>query len=581
MKPLAEELLESPWELLTDEERARVRAHRMRRPEFASEEWFAKNAEKPDAASATERPRAGGGRKTTIADALVELAADVELTHTPAGVAYATVHVGEHRETHAVTGRGLRRWLARRYWGVHRGAPPAESLRQALAVLDAQAIYDGEEREVYLRVAPGPDGAVWLDLADAAWHAVRVDAAGWAVVSDPPVRFRRAAGMLALPTPTGGGDLAELVELLPGAEADEPRALLLGWLVAALRPMGPYPILHLHGEQGSGKSTTSRMVRGMVDPAQAALRAPPREVRDLSIASNNGWVVAYDNLSGVPDWLSDALCRLATGGGFATRELYSDTDETIIDATRPAIVNGIDSVATRGDLLDRALLVTLPTIERYAPETELWRRYDAARPRMLGALLDAVSLAIRREHEVTVPPRLRLADAARWVEAAEPALPVKPGAWITAYSGVRAEGHQLALEGSLVGPALRSLASEPAGWSGTAAALLAELGRRDPDAAHRKGWPATPQAASTAVRRLAPALRAIGVMVEFDRDPGRGRRRLIRLGGSQAAASERPERPTRPNGAPSEAQTADGRTASDASDDEIPASAAPTDEGVL
>src|SRR5262249_35137302 len=150
------------------------------------------------------------------------------------------------------------------------------------------------------------------------------------------------------------------------------------WLVAAFRPSGPYPILILQGEQGSGKSVTSRMLRRLLDPAQAELRAPPREVRDLAIATRNGWVIGYGNLSGVPDWLSDALCRVSTGGGFATRTLYENAEETIIDATRPVLANGIDSLASRGDLLDRALLVTLPKISDYMPEEVLWPLFESA-----------------------------------------------------------------------------------------------------------------------------------------------------------------------------------------------------------
>ncbi len=116
------------------------------------------------------------------------------------------------------------------------------------------------------------------------------------------------------------------------------------------------------------------------------MRSQPREPRDLAIAANNAWCIAFDNLSSVPDWLSDGLCRLSTGGGFATRTLYSDSDETILDATRPILLNGIDSVATRGDLLDRAILLTLPRLQNVKPERDFWRDFDSARPRILGAL---------------------------------------------------------------------------------------------------------------------------------------------------------------------------------------------------
>src|SRR5262249_30177683 len=131
--------------------------------------------------------------------------------------------------------------------------------------------------------------------------------------------------------------------------------LVVSWLLAALRPVGPYPVLVVYGEQGSAKSSLVRVLRALVDPNTAALRRPPREERDLVIAATNGWLIALDNLSHLPDWLSDGLCCLATGSGFATRELYTDADEAIFAARRPVVLNGIEEVATRGDLLDRAI----------------------------------------------------------------------------------------------------------------------------------------------------------------------------------------------------------------------------------
>src|SRR5262249_33085117 len=146
--------------------------------------------------------------------------------------------------------------------------------------------------------------------------------------------------------------------------------LLVGWLLAALRPVGPYPVLLLHGEQGSAKSTTERILRALVDPNSASLRAEPRNPHELMIAAKNGWVVALDNVSPLPNWLSDAICRLSTGGGFSARRLYTDGDEVLFDAQRPVIINGIEEVATRGDLLERSLLLTLPRIHEGDRRTE-------------------------------------------------------------------------------------------------------------------------------------------------------------------------------------------------------------------
>ncbi len=185
--------------------------------------------------------------------------------------------------------------------------------------------------------------------------------------------------MQALLRPVQDGNIEELRGFLNlGTDDDQPNQwrLLVGWLLMALRPTGPYPVLCLYGEQGSAKSTAVRMLRSLVDPNTSPLRAEPRDTRDLAIAASNQWCVSLDNLSRIPVWLSDALCRLATGGGFSTRELYSDGEEYVFDGQRPVILNGITEIATRGDLMDRALVITLPPIpdEKRLPERELCAR---------------------------------------------------------------------------------------------------------------------------------------------------------------------------------------------------------------
>ena len=243
---------------------------------------------------------------------------------------------------------------------------------------------------VHVRVG-GLDGRLYLDLCDETWRAVEIDATGWRVIDNPPVRFRRAAGMQPLPMPVPGGSVETLRSFL-NVQSDADFVLVVAWALAVLRNRGPYPVIVLSGEQGSAKSTFSAILRALLDPNTAPLRALPREDRDLFIAASNGHVLAFDNVSGLPAWISDTLCRLATGGGFAVRQLYTDQDEVLFDAARPVILNGIEDIVTRPDLADRAVFLTLEPIpeERRRPEAELWAAFEAERPRILGVLLDAV-----------------------------------------------------------------------------------------------------------------------------------------------------------------------------------------------
>src|SRR5579872_5121171 len=176
------------------------------------------------------------------------------------------------------------------------------------------------------------------------------------------------------PHPGSGGKLDALRPFV-NTPTDADWVLLASWLVAALSARGPYPVLVLHGEQGSAKSTTARVLRALVDPSTVPLRSEPKEARDLMIAAKHGWMLAYDNLSHLVPWLSDAICRLSTGGGFGTRQLYTDEDEILFDAMRPVIIDGIEELATRGDLLDRSIILRLPPIpdNRRRPEADFWQ----------------------------------------------------------------------------------------------------------------------------------------------------------------------------------------------------------------
>lgn len=207
-------------------------------------------------------------------------------------------------------------------------------------------------------------------------------------------------------------------------KSDEDFVLVVAWAITVLRDRGPYPALVLSGEQGSAKSTFSAVLRALLDPNTAPLRALPREDRDLFIAASNGHVLAFDNVSGLPAWISDTLCRLATGGGFAVRQLYTDQDEVLFDAARPVILNGIEDIVTRPDLADRALFLTLEAIpeDRRRPDAELWAAFEAERPRILGVLLDAVAEGLRRLPDTRLPKLPRMADFALWASACETAL---------------------------------------------------------------------------------------------------------------------------------------------------------------
>ena len=438
-----------------------------------------------------------GGRGPTQADILIDLAQTAELFHAPA-------------------------------------------LQSALNVIEAKAHFDAPERVVHVRVG-GLDERLYLDLCDATWRAVQIDTTGWRVIDNPPVRFRRAAGMQPLPMPARGGSVETLRAFL-NVKTDAEFVLVVAWVLACLRNRGPYPVITLSGEQGSAKSSFSAILRALIDPNTAPLRALPREDRDLFIAASNGYVLAFDNVSGLPAWISDTLCRLTIGGGFAVRQLYTDQDEVLFDATRPVILNGIEEIVTRPDLADRAVFLTLEPIpeERRRSEAELWAAFETERPRIIGVLLDAVVEGLKRLPETRLAKLPRMADFALWATACETAL-WSTGTFMDAYTINRDEAIDGVIDADPIAAAVRAAMATRTVWTGTASELLGALaevvGER---AAKSNTWPDSPRALAGRLRRAATVLRRIGIEIDFGRE-GRARTRTINIRTIQPSAA--PEKP--------------------------------------
>ena len=457
------------------------------------------------------------------------LADDAELFHSPEEEGFALLTVDGHRECWPIRERGFRQWMSARYFHSEGKPPAAQALQDALNLLNARANHEGPEVPVSVRIAEH-EGCVYLDLCNPSWEAVCIGADGWRIDPDPPVRFRRSRLSKALPRPQQHGSLDALRKLVNLPDDDAWR-LAVGFLLGAMNPSGPYPLLVVQGEQGSAKSSLCRILRTVLDPSVVALRSPPREERDLAIAARSAWLLGFDNLSAVKDGLSDALCRLSTGGGFGTRKLYSDADEVVFAEMRPAILNGIPDLLTRPDLSDRAVVLHLKAIsdDQRCSEKDLWERFEAAHPQVLGGLCDAVSGILRDREGLSLPVLPRMADFAAWVTAAEPALEWEPGSFVEIYKRCRSDRVHAAIGEDPVAQALLELAEQLPEWSGTATQLLGVLTERVGERAGKsRDWPKSAKSLANRLRRLAPDLRTVGLNVidpqEAGRQPGTGAR---------------------------------------------------------
>lgn len=471
---------------------------------------------------------------------LIQIGADVshaELFRSGNGLsaaAYARINVEKHFVVYAVRSIAYGCWLRHEFYKRVGRSPSADALSSAIATLEAKALFDGPEHRVHLRVA-AVEGGIAIDLCNDDWSVVVVTASGWRVFScaESPVRFTRKKGMQPLPVPVAGGSIEEL---RPFVNIPSPEAwvLYVCTLSSMLSPAGPYIVLSLNGEQGSAKSTTMKRSRALIDPNLAPVRRMPRDDRDLMIAAGNAHLQAFDNLSSISPAMSDALCSLTTGGGYATRQLYTDDEEALFDHRRPVIMNGIGDVVSRPDLLDRCVVIALPPIpsSMRREERELDAAFERARPRIFGALLDGVSTALRRMPSIRFEKSPRMADFAKWCSAAEVGFGFPEGSFLRAYQHNRSDAVAITLESSAIYPALQKLLDEEPLWCGTSQELLRVLEHKSSDCPpkERHDWPKNGKGMAEALKRLAPALRASGIEVTTgERGTDRMHARLVTL----------------------------------------------------
>jgi hypothetical protein len=466
--------------------------------------------------STTAETKDPGRRRTPQRDVLIGLTDSCELWHDAARVAYATFGVNSHAEHWAVRSREFRMWLSGQFYAATGAAIGGQALEDGIRILEARAVNDGSQHEPSIRI--GRSGAaLYLDLCDARWRAVEITSAGWSIVEKPAAKLLRSLSMRPLPEPETGGTIDDLRGFLNVRSIDD-FILVVAWLVAAFRDRGPYPVLTVQGEQGTGKSVFSRIIRSLIDPSAAPIRAVPKDDRDLVVSAGNSWTLVFDNLSVMPAWFADALCRLATGSGFATRALHTDREEIIFDAARPIILNGIPLLTDRADLADRAVTIHLATLaeDMRNPEDDFFAAFEAKKPLILGALLNAAATALRNLAAVKLERAPRMADFVKWITAAEPALCWEPGQFLAAYRDNRRDALESSFDADAVAVAIRDCigVDHPDGWTGTATELLAVLNDRVSEGVRKsKLWPLTAQSLGNRIDRAAPALRTKGFAV--------------------------------------------------------------------
>lgn len=484
------------------------------------------------ATQGTQEPE-GEGKKSQ-AEALLEIAlAEAEIFRDKDDEAFATIKTKCGAPlTYRLNSTTFRSWISARYYAIYERMVSSSSAHAAVLDTMRGSLMGTPAREVYTRIAHH-EGHIIYDLGDESGRAVEITPEGWTVCAAPPVAFIRPKGMRPQVEPQRGGSALELRELL-NVETDEDFALVLGFVLGFFQPEGAKSHLGLLGEQGTAKTATAKTLRALVDPNDAPTRSEPREVGDLIVAAKNNAIIGFDNLSHIPQWFSDFLCRLSTGSGDGKRKLYEDDEEVIFAFKRSVIFNAITDVATRPDLLDRTILIELPVLPeaKRRRESSLDHDFAKARPLILGAIFDAVSIGLKRSHELEIKNLPRMADFAVWVEACAPGLGWEPEEFLNIYRQNRASTTDSAAEISTLASFIIELwitRSEPS-FEGSPNELLEFLNRAakpnyaQGDATNirdAKDWPKDAASLGRSLKRFAPVLRAKGVRVRDRKSNGR------------------------------------------------------------
>jgi len=454
--------------------------------------------------------------KKTQAEILVEMVSDIELFHTPDEKAYAVILVNDKEEVLPIRKKKFKRWLQRRFFEKYKKIAGSQALEDALSLIEGTALFKGEEQQVHMRVAEYK-GRIYIDLANSNYQVIEVSEKGWKLLDRSPVYFKRTNAMGELPIPKANGSIDQLKPFI-NYESEEDFKMAVSWVLATMRPNTPFPILLVQGEQGSSKTTTTKVLRSLIDPSDTLpLRNLPRSEEELAIAASKAHIGAYDNISSLSNSLSDTFCKIALGGSIAKRELYSDDEESVISLMRPSILNGISDIGKRSDLLDRAIMLNLPSIsnEQRKDEKTFWEEFEKVKPNIIGAFLDVLSSALHEIKHTELNDKPRMADFALLITAAENALNWSPGEFLKIYERNRQQGINQSLETDPLAMAVLSLMKNRNEYKGTPTDTLKVLSSyvSDQRTINSKSWP-TIRSLKNRLKRIAPMLRSEGIYYE-------------------------------------------------------------------
>ena len=387
-------------------------------------------------------------------------------------------------------------------------------MSDALATISGKAKFAGPTHELNLRTA-WYDNALWYDLADEKWRTIRITKEGWHIVAEPPVLFRRYGHMRPQVEPASGGDPMQILNFL-NLRDDNLSCLFVVWLISNFIPDIPHPVLMPFGSFGSGKTMLFRLLRSLVDPSGIGTLSFASDRAQFAQQLAHNYCAFYDNIHSLPLWVSDLLCRSVTGEGFSKRQLYTDDEDINYRFRRIVGINSLELVAEAPDLLDRAILLELQQIvaEKRGRESDLWQKFNEAKPGILGGIFNTLTLALAILPDTSIDQLPRMADWAQWGAAIAEALPYGKAQFLQAYAEATRHQSLEALKANLLSQTLLAYMEDQEEFRGTMGNLLGALAAKAEALnidTKLRGWPKAPNQLSKALKGLKPNLEREGL----------------------------------------------------------------------
>lgn len=451
---------------------------------------------------------------TTKSKMLLELVKDIELFHDEKSISYATIVITGRNETMPIRSENFINWLSQLFWNTHK-EPVSNFVRSAAVdLLEAKARYEGKCHKVFTRVGQ-LNGEIYIFLANEKNQVIKLSSDGWNVLENCPLKFVKSRNMRPLPIPVHNGNISLLWKHIN--IQDKYKILLIGWLMESLRLDTEYPILLLHGCQGSAKSTTQEFLRDLIDPNVSNLRGAPRNSDDIIIAAANNYLISYNNISVLTKANQDDLCTVSTGGGIGRRKIYTDLDESLCEVKRPVILNGIHNPISARDLISRCIIIELPEIKDSCrkPGTQLRSEFAQDIPHILGGLYDLYVSVINVLPTVSLAEMPRLADFALLGTAIERVLVCGEGAFLNAFNNNIEDSMCNTLDSQPILWSLNKFIDDYPSFKGTFGKLLDELNSQVYKAKSAQDWPGSAKALAIVLKDVAPILWKMNISIRF------------------------------------------------------------------